>query len=95
MAHQRELCADLRKRITRTIVPMESHSQNRMSIRNHTGVQALEGLKVTAIGREPCSAPGLPRPSPGRTLQSGKDHSSGLQPDCKYFTQSHPPALVS
>jgi hypothetical protein len=59
MAHQRELCADLRKRITRTIVPMEYHSQNRMSIRNHTGVQALESLKVTAIGREPCSAPGL------------------------------------
>jgi hypothetical protein len=48
MAHQRELCADLRRRITRTIVPMEYHSQNRMSIRNHTGVQALEGLKVTA-----------------------------------------------
>ena len=32
MAHQRELCADLRKRITRTIVPMEYRSQNRMSI---------------------------------------------------------------
>jgi len=91
MARQRELCADLRKRITRTIVPMEYHSQNRMSIRNHTGVQALESLKVTAIGREPFSAPGLPRPSTGRILQPRKDHSSELQADCKYFTQSHPP----
>jgi hypothetical protein len=91
MAHQRELCADLRQHITRTIVPMEYHSHNRMSIRNHTSVQALERLKVTAIGRERFSAPGLLRPSPGRTLQPRKDHSSGLQPDCKYFTQSHPP----
>jgi hypothetical protein len=36
MAHQREFCADLRKRITRTIVPVEYHSHNRMSIRNQT-----------------------------------------------------------
>src|ERR1700733_1772137 len=62
---------------------------------NHSGVQAEESLKVTAIGCEPCSAPRLARPSPGRTLQPRKDHSSGVAAGLQMFHAISSPALVS